>query len=224
MAIDNRKYHFIYKTINLLNNKFYIGLHSTNNLDDGYMGSGDRIRSSIRHYGKKNHKLEILEFLDSRESLMLREKEIVNFELLKDPLCLNIMQGGSGFYDVDHFKKVCQAGNLAFKEKLKDEKYREGFKQKTKENLKKAHLKSKELYERGEFKLDTFSGKKHTPEALEKMRSADRTGKKNSQFGTYWVYHQDFGPKKIKTEEFEAYNLKGWKRGRSSETFLEKGI
>jgi hypothetical protein len=220
MGLDNRKYHYIYKTTNLLNDKFYIGLHSTNNLGDGYMGSGSRIISSIRHYGKKNHKFEILEFHDSRESLMSREKEIVNKELLTDPLCLNIMEGGYGFHDSDHLKKVCEAGNQVFKEKLKDEKYREEFKQKTKENLKKAHIKAKELYESGAYKLEAFKGKKHTSEALEKMRNVDRFGKKNSQFGTYWVYHPEFGSRKIKKEEFETYVLNGWKRGRSSETSL----
>jgi hypothetical protein len=200
-------------------------MHSTDKLDDGYMGGGKRIRNSIRKHGKDAHIKEILEYFDDRESLRLREIELVNDDLLIDQMCMNLqLGGGGGIISQKHLNDFCQAGNLAFKEKLKDEKYREGFKQKMKENLKKAHLKSKELYERGEFKLDTFSGKKHTPEALEKMRSADRTGKKNSQFGTYWVYHHDFGPKKIKTEEFEAYKLKGWKRGRSAETFLEKGI
>jgi hypothetical protein len=48
-------------------------LHSTNNLEDGYIGSGDRLKSSVRHYGKKNHKLEILEFHDSRDLVMQRE-------------------------------------------------------------------------------------------------------------------------------------------------------
>jgi ABC-type multidrug transport system fused ATPase/permease subunit len=57
---DNRKYHYIYKTVNLINSNFYIGMHSTNNIKDGYMGSGNKIKSSIRHYGKNNHKFEIL--------------------------------------------------------------------------------------------------------------------------------------------------------------------
>jgi hypothetical protein len=38
----------------MLNNKYYIGMHSTNNLEDGYIGSGDRIRRSLKKYGKEN--------------------------------------------------------------------------------------------------------------------------------------------------------------------------
>jgi len=33
---------------------YYIGLYSTSNLDDGYMGSGKRIRYSLNKYGIDN--------------------------------------------------------------------------------------------------------------------------------------------------------------------------
>jgi hypothetical protein len=37
MPRKQKKYNYIYKTTNLINNKFYIGMHSTDNLDDGYL-------------------------------------------------------------------------------------------------------------------------------------------------------------------------------------------
>ena len=74
--VRNRKYHYIYKTTNIINNKFYIGMHSTDNLNDGYLGSGKRLWFSIKYHGKENHKIEILEFCENREKLKLREKDI----------------------------------------------------------------------------------------------------------------------------------------------------
>ena len=46
----------------------------------------------------ENHKKEILEYLESRELLAAREKEIVNEELLNDPMCMNLCKGGH-YYD-----------------------------------------------------------------------------------------------------------------------------
>jgi hypothetical protein len=213
--IDNRKYHYIYKTVNIINSNFYIGLHSTNNINDGYMGSGDRIRSSIRHYGKDNHTFEILEFLDSRDLLLSREREIVNRDLLKNPLCLNIMEGGYGFLDEEHMKKVSKAGNDAFREKLKDPNYMEDFLLKCDskgkaENMHRIHI------ERG-FDFGTFRNKKHTTETISKMKeskSGKGLGNENSQFGTCWINSVEIGDKKIRKEDLEFYLESGWKKGR----------
>ena len=79
-------------------------MHSTNNLEDGYMGGGKNITNSIRYYGKDNHKKEILEYLNDRDSLAAREKEIVNEDLLNDPMCMNLMIGGYGG-DWEHIQK-----------------------------------------------------------------------------------------------------------------------
>ncbi len=40
-------YYVIYKTTNLVNGKFYIGKHQTNDLNDGYIGSGKILRLAI---------------------------------------------------------------------------------------------------------------------------------------------------------------------------------
>jgi len=87
-------HHYIYKTTCTVNGKFYIGMHSTSNLDDDYIGSGKRLWYSINKYGRENHIKEILEFLPDRKTLGAREKEIVNEELLKDQFCMNLKKGG----------------------------------------------------------------------------------------------------------------------------------
>ena len=94
MARKEKMFHYIYKTINLLSGKYYIGMHSTDNMDDGYLGSGRRLKYSINKYGKDNHKREILEFCDSREELRLREEEVVNLNEIGKVECMNLRVGG----------------------------------------------------------------------------------------------------------------------------------
>jgi hypothetical protein len=65
-------------------------------LEDEYLGSGRRLRYSLQKHGKENHTKEILDFFESREFLRSKEREIVNEDLLKDPLCMNLARGGEG--------------------------------------------------------------------------------------------------------------------------------
>ena len=65
----NKRYHFIYKTTNVITNKFYIGMHSTDDLDDGYLGSGNYLMNSINKHGMDNHHRQILEFHTDRKTL-----------------------------------------------------------------------------------------------------------------------------------------------------------
>ena len=47
-------YYFTYLTTNLANDKKYIGDHSTNNINDSYLGSGVYILKAIKKYIKSN--------------------------------------------------------------------------------------------------------------------------------------------------------------------------
>lgn len=96
------KYHFIYKTTNTITDKFYIGMHSTNNIDDGYLGSGLLIKNSIIKYGKEKHQREILLFTEDRKKLSALEKAIVNNQLLCNSKCMNLKGGGVGGNESGH--------------------------------------------------------------------------------------------------------------------------
>ncbi len=124
MARKNHEFNYIYKTVCTITNKFYIGVHSTNDIDDGYMGSGVRISKSIKKYGKNNHVKEIIEYFDDRISLMHKEKEIVNEELLKNPYCMNISIGGTST-GVNYRTEHTQESKKLISEKLKNKSYEE---------------------------------------------------------------------------------------------------
>jgi len=107
---DQRKFHYIYK-ITRDDGRYYIGVHSTDDLDDGYFGSGQRLSRSIKKHGKQRHEKQIIEFLPTRAELRKREKEIITEELRSDPLCMNIAPGGGGgFIDSAHQRKCAAVG------------------------------------------------------------------------------------------------------------------
>ena len=82
--------HLLYKITNIVNERFYVGIHSTENRDDGYFGSGKRIKNEILKYGIQNFDKEIIAEFPNREELLLAEMELVDEELLANPKCLNL--------------------------------------------------------------------------------------------------------------------------------------
>lgn len=186
MARPKKKYHYIYKTTCNLNGKYYIGMHSTSNLEDGYMGSGKRLRYSIRKHGVENHTREILEFLEGRESLAKREAEIVNEELINDPLCMNLKCGGfGGFISKEHQLKCSTAGGKANSDKIKNDPiHRSKFVNLANTSRAKAIL-------NGNFqKPPRWNGKKHKAESkrlIGEKNSIKQKGENNSQFGKCWI-------------------------------------
>lgn len=89
------KYYYLYKIVNKLNGKYYIGVHSTYDLNDGYMGSGVYISRAIMKHGVKNFEKIILEFFQNSADMYMREAEVVNDALLHDPMCYNLVHGGN---------------------------------------------------------------------------------------------------------------------------------
>ncbi len=71
-------------------------MHSTYNINDGYLGSGLLLLKSVQKYGVKNHVKEILAYYSSREELAHHEARLITEEILSDPLCMNLKKGGTG--------------------------------------------------------------------------------------------------------------------------------
>lgn len=96
--LEYKKYHYAYKIINLINGKYYFGIHSTDDLNDGYSGSGLRLHEAYRKYGKNNFKKEILQFFYTRQDASNYEKELVTEEEVNSDNCYNLIIGGdNGF-------------------------------------------------------------------------------------------------------------------------------
>lgn len=91
---DDYKFNYFYKITNNLNGNFYYGIHSTNNIDDGYMGSGLKLKRAFKKYGIENFSKEIIKFFATREELADYEADVVTEILVNDKNCYNTSLGG----------------------------------------------------------------------------------------------------------------------------------
>jgi hypothetical protein len=217
MARKEKRYHYIYKITCLINGRYYIGMHSTDDPEDGYMGGGKRIKNSVRKHGKDAHRKEILEFFENREDLVGREIQLVNEELLNDPMCMNLNLGGEG--DIRWARESRRNGAInSNKINWKNPEFVKKMKEtagKTFERLWKDPDYRIRLSEGGR---KSFKGRTHTKEVRNKISeitSASQKGEGNSQYGTAWIFNElTKETKKIKKEDLDYYLNSGWNRGR----------
>lgn len=206
MPRKQKKLHYIYKTTCCITNRFYYGMHSTNNLEDGYIGSGQKLWHSINKHGRENHSIEILEYYDDRKSLKSREKELVNDDMLKDPMCMNLRiggEGGGGFFNKEHAKKFHQAGgrkvwNDFHKKNIERAKKDLQFRAKWNNSISKSLKGNRNTL-----------GMNHSKESKEKM-SKSQLGSNNSQYGTCWITNESENKKIYKGDLIPE----GWRLGR----------
>ncbi len=187
-------YNYLYRITNNINGKFYIGIHSTNNLNDNYFGSGTLIKKAIQKYGINNFTKEILEFKNSREEIKNLEKKVVNDELLNNPLCYNIQRGGGGGQSVEMAKKHREKWSG-----FKGLKHTDEYKQKMSDLNK-----GKKLSEETKRKIsETQKGHKPTEETCKKISNAC-SGSKN---GFYGKHHSEETKRKISETKKQKYLL-----------------
>lgn len=115
--------HIVYKTTNTINNKYYIGVHSTSNINDNYLGCGHwrgrKIYSNITSpilnaflkYGDSNFIRETLFVFEERENALLKEQELIN---INDINCYNAREGGDSnyVYTVEAKKKMSESAKI----------------------------------------------------------------------------------------------------------------
>jgi hypothetical protein len=170
MAAIDCKFHIIY-TITRDDGFFYKGLHSTDDLEDGYPGSGVRVKAWIKKYGIdefwKRHTKTIDEMLPSRKLLEAREAELITSELLKSPFCLNLSPGGRGgsrFTGKKHTVEARMKMGIASKNHKRSESH-------------KAKISAALI-----GRVGGFEGKKHSEATKDLMRTAAATSPARKKF------------------------------------------
>ncbi len=119
------KYYIIYEIRNLINNFIYIGAHTTENINDGYMGSGTNISKDIKKIGRSNFTKTILHIFDNKGDMFNKEKEIVNELFIQRSDTYNIILGGGDFLTTDTVSVKDNMGNY-FRVHKQDPRYLSG--------------------------------------------------------------------------------------------------
>ena len=113
MINEMKQYNYIYLITNQVNNKIYVGKHHTDNLSDGYMGSGKIIKQAITKYGIENFTKEYLAFCDTEEKLNWLEKFYIKKYKARE-VGYNLTDGGDGTIGYKHTEedkiKIGKAG------------------------------------------------------------------------------------------------------------------
>lgn len=167
-------YYIIYRTTNLINGKVYVGKHKTDDLDDGYLGSGKLLWAAVAKYGKENFKTEILFELSSEEEMDAKEAELVTEEFVSRDDNYNLCVGGQGGWSYvnanlseEERTRISTDASRARLIRLSPEQRHLIAK-----NANDAHVKKYGSAFGGV--TDGFKGKKHTPESREKIAAASR--------------------------------------------------
>jgi group I intron endonuclease len=187
----------VYKITNLINEKIYIGVHRTNNLDDDYFSSSKLVKLAVKKYGIENFVKDILYVYDNPEEMFLKEKEIVNKEFVQRADTYNLTCGGYGSWE--HWNNGSK-------------KHRETARKAGKKAMK---ILQAFLLKNPEKKVmpPDWTGKRHTPDTIEKMSKSKKgkyAGSSNSQYNTVWCVEENAedytNRKKFKKDEVPA----GW--------------
>lgn len=181
---ENFKYFTVYITTNLINGKKYIGMHATNNLEDGYLGSGFLLKKAIKKYGKESFKKEILYVFDNFEEMAKTEKNLCNENVMNNDNYYNLKQGGEGGVYSEYVKR--KISKKATGRKPSDETIKKGLE---------TRKRNGNWYKFG--KDHPMFGKTHSPETLEviskKLKQKHKDGHK--------VWNDGISLSEIYTEE-----------------------
>ncbi len=164
----------VYLTTNKVNGKQYVGSHTTENLDDNYLGSGIIIKKAVKKYGKVNFKKEILKICESREEAILLEEYFINENNSLIPTGYNISPYGNAAFSGEknpmYGKDPWNKGKKGIYSKETIEKIRNSLKGNTR-RLGKKHSKEtrQKISDASKGRVPWIKGKKHSKETIQKL-------------------------------------------------------
>jgi hypothetical protein len=223
--------YYLYQITNNVNNKIYVGVHKTKDLNDGYMGSGKIIKRAINKHGIDNFTKVILEQFDNAEAMYAKEKEIVTPEFLLREDTYNLRRGGSGGFDYInktgknlygtngigyHGSKNFIPGNIS-----RDQRIKNGNQS---EFLKKVSVGVQAAYDSGKLvSIFTTNNPMKNPVYKQKQKESlaqiqHQQGEKNSSFGKKFITDGSNNRKILK----ELPIPDGWRLGRIFKTKITK--
>lgn len=185
---------YIYKIINIINNKIYIGKHLDKSKSgmDGYLGSGVLIKKARLKYGDQYFKKEILEYC-TLENVSEKEQYYINKFKSLVPNGYNISKGGVGGNSTKGTVLYHNSKTHTVKYIKPGDDIPEGYEIgnlkhtiKTKQILS-SKLKNRKLTEEWKKKIsNTLKGKSLTTETKIKISNAEK-GEKNHMAKTYLI-------------------------------------
>lgn len=190
MGIKMNKFGYIYKTINLVNNKIYVG-KKKGSFDPKYFGSGIALANAIKKYGTSNFVVEIIVYASDKDELNELEKICIaeyRQDLGRENL-YNISDGGEGgplvwMFGVDNPMHFMQGEDSPF-------------------------------YIEREIRICSTCGKKFkvritSSQQVCRYRCIHR--------GTVWIYNEELDKTiRIKRESVDSYLHDGWELGRGKQ-------
>ena len=201
----------IYKITNIVNGKIYVGKHQTENLDDGYLGSGKLLQRALRRYGREKFIKEILHVYETEQEMNDREKELVTEEFCLRKDTYNLCEGGKGGWSYVNQTGLNRSGDRSSSDAaLREHNNKMRGKPSTRPHEFFLRM-SKLAWEANP--TPRFLGKKHSPETIARMclsHKGQQVASKNSQFGSMWITN-DIQNQKVKKD---SPIPTGWRKGR----------
>ena len=231
ISVKEHKYYYFYKITNIINNHFYYGIHCTDDLNDGYMGSGVLLHKAFKKYGIDNFNKEIIKYFNTWKDALEYEQNIVNEFLIKNPNCYNIARGGKAFAEnnVIVFEPT-QNKNMMISNtdprflsgELKAFDYGKALVKDKNGNKFKISIKDP-MYLNGEV-IPLTKGIKQTKEHRQKLSDANKklvANKTHNWTNSCFVYKIENNKKiskRIQLEELQNYLNNGWKKSNPNQS------